>query len=121
MDLAALAALEFSPETSEELRGEIGYHAVPAVINLTLKFDYATRDGVQHGAILFMLLKDMCNGQGVEFRAAFNRDFEAEAWENEYDIAWNQNAVKAWHRYWTGFGTSRQLWEERIAIKPREK
>ena len=99
---------------------DIGYEAVPAVINKIVRLDYTRRDDVVRGALYFDLLKDMCGGVGLEFHGAVlpGSDFPP-PWENGYDINWNRGAALQWYRFWVRYGTDRETWRRTLLGIPR--
>ncbi len=100
---------------------EIGYPAVPIVINKIIKLDYMKKDDVELGQVLFRLLTDMCNGQGLEFKGEFDEVEKKDPWDCEYDIRWNRAAAYKWYQYWQKFGDTRENWEKHIAFKKKRK
>ncbi len=100
---------------------QIGYPAIPIVINKIIKLDYMKKEDVELGQVLFRLLTDMCNGQGVEFKGEFDEVEKKDPWDCEYDIRWNRSAAYTWYKYWKRFGDTRENWEKHIAFKKKKK
>jgi len=100
---------------------KIGYPAVPMVINKIIKLDYMKKEDVELGQVLFRLLTDMCNGQGLEFKGDFDEVEKKNPWDCEYDIRWNRAAAHKWYQYWQRFGDTKENWEKHIAFKKKKK
>ncbi len=100
---------------------KIGYPAVPMVINKIIRLDYMKKDDVELGQVLFRLLTDMCNGQGVEFKGEFDEVEQKDPWNCEYDIRWNRAAAALWYNSWRNYGKTKESWEKHIAFKKKKK
>ncbi len=105
-------ASERDKRKSWERLVEIGYYAVPAVINKIIRLDYSTKRGVEKGRIGFWLLMEMCNGTGLDFHGRVLPESPGPPpWKDPYDINWNRAAAWQWHNFWVRYGDTKEHWE----------
>jgi len=101
---------------------EIGYYAVPRIINILIKADYYSQDGVETAYALCRNLEDICEGLGYKVMTARDKKLDKPAWESEYYIKYNRQVAHSWYKLWKDQGGSRTSWEKYFKdLRSKEK